>query len=508
MSCDFLALAQPGVQKLSPYVPGKPVDELARELGIDPARIIKLASNENPLGPGDKALAAIRAELAELARYPDGNGFDLKTRLAERCDVTPAQVTLGNGSNDILELVARAYLAPGLNAVFSQHAFAVYPIATQAVGASAKVVPARDYGHDLPAMLAAIDDDTRVIFIANPNNPTGTWFGREALADFLARVPERVLVVLDEAYIEYAMGGDLPDGLEFLATHPNLLVSRTFSKAYGLAALRVGYGLSSPTVADVLNRVRQPFNVNSLALAAACAALEDDAYLARSRELNAAGMAQLQDGLRALGLKWIPSRANFLAVDMGQGAGPLYQALLREGVIVRPIGGYGMPNFLRVSIGLPDENARFLEALAKVLHRAGGHALAIRDGQTGPARGGRAGVDRRLLRQGPAAEGAVPRGGRRRSGCRDAAAGGGARRGRPLRGAPRRGLPRRRRDPARGAHPGDGEAARRAVGTGPGRRGADRRGQRQEQCGAGRRTGLRPGACAFRAGPSDRRFRA
>jgi histidinol-phosphate aminotransferase len=364
---DFLALAQPGVQKLSPYVPGKPVDELARELDLDPASIVKLASNENPLGPSAKSLEAIRGELAELTRYPDGNGFELKSRLAARCGVQISQVTLGNGSNDILDLVARAYLAPGLNAVFSQYAFAVYPISTQAVGAQGKVVPAKEYGHDLEAMLAAIDENTRVVFIANPNNPTGTWFGPDALERFLARVPQNVLVVLDEAYIEYAEGDELPDGLQYLARYDNLLVSRTFSKAYGLASLRVGYALSSAQIADVLNRVRQPFNVNSLALAAACAALDDAGYLAKSRQLNDAGMAQLEAGLCEQGLSWIPSKGNFIAVDFGRDTAAINQALLREGVIVRPVAGYGMPNFLRVSIGLPAENARFLEALAKVL---------------------------------------------------------------------------------------------------------------------------------------------
>ncbi|MBF7729495.1 histidinol-phosphate transaminase [Pseudomonas sp. N040] len=369
MSCDFLALALPGVQKLSPYVPGKPVEELARELDLDPAGIVKLASNENPLGPGGKVLAAIQAALPELTRYPDGNGFALKQALASRYGVTAAQVTLGNGSNDILDLVARAWLAPGLNAVFSQFAFAVYPIATQAAGAEGRAVPARDYGHDLDAMLAAIDANTRVVFLANPNNPTGTWFAAAALERFLAAVPEQVLVVLDEAYIEYAEGSDLPDGLDYLARHANLLVSRTFSKAYGLAALRVGYALSSPQVADVLNRVRQPFNVNSLALTAACAALLDTDYLAASRQLNDAGMLQLEAGLRALGLGWIPSKGNFIAVDFARDTTTLNQALLREGVIVRPVGGYGMPNFLRVSIGTERENSRFLEALAKVLER-------------------------------------------------------------------------------------------------------------------------------------------
>jgi histidinol-phosphate aminotransferase len=321
------------------------------------------------LGPSPKALNAIRDELAELTRYPDGNGFELKKRLAERCGVQIEQVTLGNGSNDILELVARAYLAPGLNAVFSEFAFAVYPIVTQAIGSTARVTPAKDWGHDLHAMLAAIDDDTRVVFIANPNNPTGTWFGPDALSQFLAAVPEHVLVVLDEAYIEYAQGGDLPDGLDYLAAYPNLLVSRTFSKAYGLASLRVGYGLSSPAVADVLNRVRQPFNVNSFALAAACAALDDVDYLTQSRHLNEVGMEQLEGGLRLLGLSWIPSKGNFIAVDLGRDSAPVYQGLLREGVIVRPVAGYGMPNHLRVSIGLLEENTRFLEALARVLAR-------------------------------------------------------------------------------------------------------------------------------------------
>ena len=367
MSCDFLALAVPGVQKLSPYVPGKPVDELARELDLDPAGIVKLASNENPLGPSPKALEAIRAELAELTRYPDGNGFELKTKLAARCGVSPAQVTLGNGSNDILDLVARAWLTPGLNAVFSQYAFAVDPIATQAVGAQGKVVPAKEHGHDLEAMLAAIDENTRVVFVANPNNPTGTWFGPAALESFLARVPQHVLVVLDEAYIEYAEGDELPDGLDYLARYPNLLVSRTFSKAYGLASLRVGYALSSPQVADVLNRVRAPFNVNSLALSAACAALDDADYLAASRRTNDAGMAQLEAGFRRLGLSWIPSKGNFIAVDFARDAAPINQALLQAGVIVRPVAGYGMPTFLRVSIGTEQENARFLEALEQIL---------------------------------------------------------------------------------------------------------------------------------------------
>lgn len=364
---DFLALALPGVQKLSPYVPGKPIETLARELDLDPAHIVKLASNENPLGPSPKALAAIQAALPELTRYPDGSGYALKTKLSERYGLKPEQITLGNGSNDILDLVARAWLAPGLNAVFSQYAFAVYPISTQAVGAEGRSVPARDYGHDLDAMLAAIDENTRVVFVANPNNPTGTWFGPAALERFLQQVPAHVLVVLDEAYIEFAEGDDLPNGLEYLDRFPNLIVSRTLCKAYGLAGLRVGYCASSPQIADVLNRVRQPFNVNSLALVAACAALDDAEYLAEGRRLNTAGRQQLEAGLRELGLSWIPSRGNFLAVQFGRDASAINDGLLREGVIVRPIAGYGMPTFLRVSVGTQQENARFLEALTKVL---------------------------------------------------------------------------------------------------------------------------------------------
>ena len=367
MSADFLALAVPGVQKLSPYVTGKPIEELARELGIEPARIVKLASNENPLGPNPKVLAAIRGELGELTRYPDGSGFRLKAKLAERFGLRSEQITLGNGSNDIIDLVARCWLAPGRNAVFSAHAFAAYPICTQAVGAESRVVPAIDYGHDLDGMLEAIDDHTGVVFVANPNNPTGTWFDARALESFLDRVPEAVLVVLDEAYIEFTEGDELPNGLNYLDRYPNLLVSRTLCKAYGLAGLRVGYAASSPQIADVLNRVRQPFNVNSLALTAACVALDDQAYLAEGRRLNRAGMAQLEKGLAELGLRWIPSRGNFLAVDLGRDAAPINAGLLREGVIVRPVAGYGMPTFLRVSIGTEQENARFLEALRVVL---------------------------------------------------------------------------------------------------------------------------------------------
>ncbi len=367
MTCDFLSLARPGVQKLSPYVPGKPVEELAREFGLSASDIVKLASNENPLGPSPAALDAIRAALPELTRYPDGNGFALKQALSARLGVATEMITLGNGSNDILELVTRAFVGSGDEVVFSEHAFAVYPIVTQAVGARGVVVPAKDWGHDLDAMAAAVNSATRLVFVANPNNPTGTWIGRDALERFLARVPEQVIVVLDEAYTEYVEGDDMPNGIDYLERYPNLLVSRTFSKAYGLASLRVGYGLCSPAIADAMNRVRQPFNVNSLALAAAVATLADTAYLERSRRLNSEGMAQLEQGFAELGLQWIPSRGNFVAVDLGREAGPVFQALLREGVIVRPVANYGMPQHLRVSVGLPEENRRFLQALAGVL---------------------------------------------------------------------------------------------------------------------------------------------
>ena len=367
MSFDFLAQALPGVQQLAPYVPGKPADELARELGLPLDSIVKLASNENPLGPSPKVIAAISQAVPELTRYPDGNGFVLKQALAQKFAVEPAQVTLGNGSNDILELVAKAWLAPGLNAVFSQHAFAVYPIATMAVGAECREIPANNYGHDLPAILAAIDANTRVVFIANPNNPTGTWFDQQVLADFLAQVPEHVIVVLDEAYIEYAEPGELPDGMGFLANHANLIVSRTFSKAYGLAALRIGYAISSPMIADVLNRIRQPFNVNSLGLVAAVAALEDDEYLQESRASNKQGLQQLSTAFDELGLSYIESRGNFIAVDFARDAAPINQALLEQGVIVRPVAGYAMPTFLRVSVGTEQENARFIEVLEQVL---------------------------------------------------------------------------------------------------------------------------------------------
>lgn len=358
------AQAREGVRALSPYEPGKPIDELKRELGL--TSVIKLASNENPLGPSARALSALHDAVAELARYPDGGGALLRAKLARRHGVECSQVTLGNGSNDVLELAARAFAGPGDEIVFAQHAFAVYPIVTRAVGAAPREIPARGLGHDLEAMAAAVNARTRVVFLANPNNPTGTWFTRAALEAFLARVPADVLVVLDEAYFEYVTEPEYPNGVTLVARYPNLLVTRTFSKIYGLAGLRIGYGVSSPEVAGLLNRVRQPFNVNSLALAAAEAALDDDAHLARSRGVNTDGMRGLVDGVKALGLDYLPSVGNFVCVEVGDAA-RVYRELLTHGVIVRPIANYGMPRYLRVTVGLPEENVRFLAALAAVL---------------------------------------------------------------------------------------------------------------------------------------------
>ena len=362
MTCDFFQLATPGVQGLQPYQPGKPIEELEREYGITNA--IKLASNENPLGPSPLVLEAVQASLKYLTRYPDGNGFELKQALAQKHDVDMDQITLGNGSNDVLELIARAFVTPTHSVIFSQHAFAVYPLVTQAIGAQALVTPADHWGHDLTAMRATIRNDTRLIFIANPNNPTGTWINETNLKTFLDTVPENILVVIDEAYFEYASENpDYPNSLEWLGQYPNLIVTRTFSKAYGLAGLRVGYSISDPAIANLLNRVRQPFNVNALALSAARAALNDNKYLESSIALNHAGIQQLTQAFAEMKLSYIPSLGNFISVDVGDGA-KIYESLLHQGIITRPIGGgYQMPQHLRISIGLPEENEAFIRAL-------------------------------------------------------------------------------------------------------------------------------------------------
>lgn len=368
---DFSQRVTPGVQGLKPYEPGKPLSELEREYGITQA--IKLASNENPLGPSPRAVAAAQVALSEVHRYPDGNGFALKQALAQKFNWLPTQISLGNGSNDVLEFIARAFLGPGCNAVFSQYAFAVYAIVTQAAGAASKIVPAlpknasQPYGHDGQALAATIDEHTRVVFIANPNNPTGTWMSVTELEHLLKRIPADVIVVIDEAYAEYIQTPDYPDTSRWLTTYPNLIVAHTFSKAYGLAGLRVGYAVASPEITHLINRVRQPFNVNSVALAAAEAALNDNVHLSRSIDVNRAGLKQLGDGLNSLGLFFIPSQGNFLCFQVTPPPRVVYEQLLRLGVIIRPVDNYGLKEFLRVSVGTQAENKRFLTSLAEVL---------------------------------------------------------------------------------------------------------------------------------------------
>jgi histidinol-phosphate aminotransferase len=371
MTNKFLDLAAPGIRGLKPYQPGKPIAELEREYGV--TNIVKLASNENPLGPAPRALAAIAAAAGELARYPDANGFELKRALAARHDLPAECITLGNGSNDVLVLLAECFLRPGLEAISARHAFAVYALAVQASGAThavAEALPAshaQPFGHDLAAMAALVGPDTRMVFIANPNNPTGTWLASEELRSFIAALPAQVIVVVDEAYFEYVREPGYPDTSRWLGHHPNLVVTRTFSKAYGLAGLRMGYALSSPDIADLLNRIRQPFNSNSLAQVAALAALEDDAHLARSVELNAVELRRVSTACIELGLDVVPSVGNFVLIGLGRDAAPVFDALLRAGVIVRPVANYGLPQHLRVTIGTEAENDRLLSALAKVV---------------------------------------------------------------------------------------------------------------------------------------------
>ena len=355
------------IASLSPYLPGKPIDELARELGI--SDIIKLASNENPRGPGEKVRTALRSVFDNLSRYPDGSGYRLKRALAEHHGVALPCITLGNGSNDVLELAARVVLEPGAEAIVADHAFVVYRLATIAAGAKLVTVPAVQFGTDLDGFLASITNATRMMFIANPNNPTGTWVTHEALVAFLDAVPAHIWVVLDEAYQEYVDAPGFPNGLALFARYPNLIVTRTFSKIHGLASLRVGYAVSSPVFADLLNRIRQPFNVNSMALAAAEAALGDQEFVRTSRQFNKDGLQFLFGGLTQLGLACIPSVGNFVTVDVGRQARPVYDAMLREGVIVRPIAEYGLPRHLRITVGLPEQNQRCLDSLARVLNK-------------------------------------------------------------------------------------------------------------------------------------------
>jgi len=362
---DYSDLAVEGVRELKPYTPGKPIDELEREYGVVDS--VKLASNENPL-------AAVREVLDDVWLYPDANGFHLKAALADKHGVSPGCITLGNGSNDVLVFLAQVFLQPGLQSLFSQYCFAVYPIATQMVGAEAVVAPAlpadhpsMPLGHDLRAIFERVGPETRVVWIANPNNPTGTWLDGDRVHDFLASLPGHVICVVDEAYTEYAESDALGDASQWLERFPNLVVTRTFSKAYGLAGLRVGYALSNPGLADLLNRVRPAFNVNSLALVAAHAALGDRAFIERSREMNSAGMGQLGSGLERLGVKVGPSAANFVLARFGRSGAELNERLLARGIIVRPVANYGLDNYLRITVGTRAQNQRLLDALADIL---------------------------------------------------------------------------------------------------------------------------------------------
>ncbi len=364
-------LAPQYVRGIAPYQGGRPISEIAREYGFAESEIVKLASNENPLGMGPKARDAMLAAAADIGRYPDGNGFELKAAIGKRFGIPAEWITLGNGSNDILELAAHAFLQPDRESVYSAHSFAVYALATQATGAKAVVVPAtQGLGHDLAAMGRAVTDRTGIVWIANPNNPTGTFIAANEIKAFIDDIPHQVLVILDEAYTEYLSDSDRYNALEWVARMPNLLVSRSFSKAYGLAGLRIGFGVAQPAITDLLNRIRQPFNVNSLAQAAACAALFDDAFLEQSRRVNSEGMQQFISAFNDLGLQWIPSWGNFILVKMGQApdAGmQVFQALLAKGVITRPVANYGLPQWLRISIGTREENTRCIDALSAIM---------------------------------------------------------------------------------------------------------------------------------------------
>jgi histidinol-phosphate aminotransferase len=364
MSFSFSELTQPQIQAIQPYIPGKPISELQRELGL--THISKLASNENPLGASPKVYAAVEKALKDIARYPDGNAFSLRKTLGEFVGRPMQQIAVGNGSNELLELVGRVFAGPGDEIVYSQYGFAVYPITAQIVGAKGVEVPAKDYGHDLMAMSAAITDNTKIVYVANPNNPTGTCFDRAEWEAFIASVPSHVLVVLDEAYLEYVDMPDYPNGLDYLADYPNLILSRTFSKAYGLASLRVGYMVANEEIISYINRVRAPFNVNHLAQVAAEAAILDQQFVQSSVELNRQGKQQIIEALADLGIEFIPSQGNFICVKFGEKATEINTKLLHHGVIVRPVGNYGLHDFLRVSIGSKSENQHFIDSIRQV----------------------------------------------------------------------------------------------------------------------------------------------
>jgi len=357
------------ILNISPYQPGKPIEEVARELGIsDIASISKLASNENPLGPSPRALAAIREKLPSLHLYPDGNGYYLKKALAVRLGVDPGHLVLGNGSNEIIELITHVFSCADKEMVFSGLSFVVYRLMSQIFGVKAVEVPMRNFTNDLDALARAVGERTSVLAIANPNNPTGTAVDPAALQEFLRKIPRRVVVILDEAYYEYLPERWRFEGIGLLDNpdYPHLVFLRTFSKAYGLAGLRIGYGIASPELIEVVNRVRQPFNTSSLAQAAALAALDDAEHLERSVEMVRRGLRDLEEGFAELGLEYVPSVANFILVKVGPGS-RVFQKLLRRGIIVRPMDGYGLPEYIRVTVGLPEENRKFLDALPEAL---------------------------------------------------------------------------------------------------------------------------------------------
>ncbi|MGH8162114.1 MAG: histidinol-phosphate transaminase [Gammaproteobacteria bacterium] len=370
---DPVALCVPGVRTLKPYEPGKPITELQRELGI--SDIVKLASNENPLGPTPRAIEALKKAAEEVALYPDGGAHALKAALSEYHDIDPERIIVANGSDHVLELAARAFLAAGRSAVMSRYGFSIFSIVARAAGADLRVVEAhppqhatQPYGHDAQALAEAVDETTRILYVANPNNPTGTWLNRDDIETLLARVPTTTLVLLDEAYYDYVAPFEpaYPDSRSLIERFPNLLVTRTFSKAYGLAGARVGYALCAPLLADVLNRVRLSFNPNSLAQAAAVAALADRAHVERSADFNFKARKTLAEGLRGLGLETIPSVCNFVTADVGRPGREVFKALLAEGLITRPLDPYGLTNHLRISVGLEEQNARLIAALARI----------------------------------------------------------------------------------------------------------------------------------------------
>ncbi len=366
MSDIFIKIAAGSICNLSPYTPGKPISELQRELNID--KIVKLASNENPLGPSPKAMAAIKTILSDSARYPDGNAFELKEALSEHINIPTSSITLGNGSDSIFTLLGQVFVKPGETVIASQYAFAAYKIAAATMGANFIETPARNWGYDLQAIEKAIDADTRLIFIANPNNPTGTWLDENQLQKFLGQISPDILVVLDEAYYEFMQQDPgYPDTLKLQQQFPNVIITRTFSKVYGLAALRVGYSITHPTIADLLNRVRLPFNVSTCGQMAAIAALSDNQHLQKTLDINSQGKAQLTSAMDKLKIDYLPVNGNFITINVDTEGNKIFKDLLTEGIIVRPLANYAMDSFLRISIGTAEENDMLIHGLQKVL---------------------------------------------------------------------------------------------------------------------------------------------